>query len=78
MALLRAEIQNRLGSKSIYDCIVEYPSDFTTDPMLAAMHRGSIARCLNLSDDANTGGGDGAPAPETYVKSSDGTWKKVS
>lgn len=73
MALIRANIQDRLGDRSIYDCIIEYPEDLDTDPMLQHVHTGSIALCLNLSQD-----GGAASRLDRYVKSSDGSWKKVA
>ena len=75
MALLRAEIRNRLGEHSIYDGIVEHQSDFQTEPMLAEMHYGSMMLCLNYSDDQN---GDQEPEDsDLYIKREDGSWTLV-
>ena len=71
MSLLRAEVRNRLGDASIYDCIVENVTDFSNEPMLDRVHTGSIALCLNL-DSQNNGGN--ASAPVSYIKTSDGSW----
>lgn len=71
MALIRLEIQNRLGDKSIFDGLVEYESDFTNEPKLAALHIGSKIKCLNLAH-----GSTEASAPETWVKDSSGEWRK--
>lgn len=73
MALIRAEIRNRLGDCSIYDGIVEYQSDFQTEPMLASMHYGSMMLCLNFPEDQNNE--DEPPAIDVYVKCEDGSWK---
>lgn len=76
MALIRANIQDRLGDRSIYDCIIECPEDLDTDPMLQHVHTGSIAVCLNLSQDSQDGAA--ISSIDRYVKSSDGSWKKVA
>lgn len=73
MALLRAEIRNRLGDSSIYDGIVEFQSDFENEPMLDSVHYGSMMICLNY--DVNDGGD--AAASDLYVKREDGSWDRV-
>jgi len=73
MALIRAEIRNRLGSSSIYDGIVEFQSDFENEPMLDSVHYGSMMICLNY--DVNDGGD--AAASDLYVKREDGSWDRV-
>ena len=70
MALLRASIRNRLGSRSIYDCIIENLSDFETEPMLDQIHTGSTVLCLNL--DAQRGSEQDPPI--CYIKSSEAEW----
>ena len=77
MALIRAEVRNRLGDSSIYDCIVESLQDFSTEPMLDHVHTGSIALCLNL-DSQNGNDSEEQSAPVCYIKSSDGSWKQGS
>lgn len=75
MALIRAEIRYRLGDSSIYDGVVEYQSDFQTEPMLAAMHYGSMMLCLNYPDNQNSN--DEPAASDLYIKREDGSWKIV-
>ena len=70
MALIRLEIQNRLGDRSIFDGIVEYASDFDDEPKLADLHIGSEIKCLNLAH-----GSTQASAPSTWVKDSNGEWR---
>lgn len=77
MAVIRADIQGRLGTRSVYDLIVEYKEDFSTDPMLMNVHAGSIALCLNLSKQGTSAGGTTGEA-DKYIKTSDGKWKKVT
>ena len=72
MALIRLEIQNRLGDRSIFDGIVEFESDFTNEPKLATLHAGSAVKCLNIPN----GGTEAAPIT-TWVKCSDGEWRQV-
>lgn len=74
MALLRAEVRNRLGAVSIYDCIIETIQDLSTEPMLEKVHAGSIVLCLNL-DLTSEAGGEAQSAPGCYIKATDGSWK---
>ena len=75
MALLRAEIRDRLGDSSIYDGIVEFQNDFQTEPMLASMHYGSMMLCLNYTQNQNLV--SDPPASDLYVKREDGSWERV-
>lgn len=70
MALLRASIRNRLGSRSIFDCITENLSDLDTEPMLSQVHTGSTVLCLNL-DTQNRGE---LSSTTCYIKTSNGDW----
>ena len=75
MSVLRAEIKQRLGDHSIYDGVVEYADDFDTEPILEAMHYGSLMICLNLDKITDP---DNPPASDLYVKQEDGEWTIVT
>ena len=71
MALIRAEIRQRLGDSSIYDGVVEYPEDFENERMLASVHPGSLMICLNHQEGSDEG--DEATS-DLYIKLEDGSW----
>lgn len=78
MALLRAEIRDRLGGRSIYDGVVEHQDDFLTEPMLAEMHYGSIMLCLNYTNSRNESEEEEEAESDLYIKRTDGSWSHVA